>query len=519
MPSRSDFLASFKNSLLNAAPSKLRSSANINTRLIKNRKPDGSIRIHDAKLYRCRDNHGRNGNHYTRAQLEKIFREAREDGPTPILHTHNYRKGPIGYLTGHWFGNDGWLHCSFKIYSKAQMKNDLRYETIVDNFKRGILNMVSLSVRQRKLGNGKWDPNDLKLNEISVCRKGDHKNCDIGVIEASDSNKANVYKTGGEIMALNLDIETGPSKLGDKPISVDELVQFAKENGVEFSEEELKGLSVSENPLVVAAALVVQKTIANKHMTDAQRKQLEEDAEMGRRLRAEKEAAYKAKQEASVKEMSEFVEAEFKAERLNEKEYNDAKHIIEKVASNPDAEVMMKLLMGPLTKAKTAAAAQQQAEKASAELTSQLRAAERRERQTLTHRAATSPSAAATTAAAPPAEKRSAPADDAPPAKRNKADTKPENLAQKLAPKMDGQYVVIEADATAGHKPWIDHLYADALQGSRAQSIESNIMNTLQEILSEPDFKRNASNTIIPMPGKQGFSQQQVQYHWGKGIF
>ena len=497
------------------APGQYPKASQSQTRIIAGKKRFGSIKIHDAKLYRLRNNHGRKGQHYTKEQLQRIFTEAMAEGPVPILNTHNYKIGPIGFLKKFWF-DDGWLHVGFKIYSKEKMKNDFRYHNLVDQFKRGLLNMVSISVVQKRLGKGNYDPNSLKLNEISVCRKGEHKNCDIRVIEASDSDNKNRVVAGGEVMAL--EIHTGPADISKEPISVDSVVQFAAENGVSLSEEDMRAVASSAEPLVTASALVMRRMAEKASMTDAQRKQLEEDAQMGRKLRAEKEAAYKAQKEAEVKEMTDFFEAKFKAGSLTDAEYTEAKELIAKFGTVPEAGLMSKMMMTGITEAKAAIAAKEEAEKNATAASSALRAAERRERQTLTLRAATTP------VATPAAEKRTAAETQT--AKRTKTDeatpeiqTKPENLAQRLAPKMDGNNVVIEADATAGNKPWIDTLFPHALQGTEAQSIESQTMKWLQEELTHPNFVRNASHTVIPVIGKQGCAKTSTEFVWGKGIF
>ncbi len=508
------FVKSYANTTNNNNSSSSSTSVN-KTQITHGKKLNGSIRIKDAKLYRWRDNHGRKGNHYTRWQLEKIFREATAEGPVPILHTHNYRTGPIGYLQKYWFGNDGWLHVSFKLYSKARMGNDWRYNTLVSDFRRGLLNMVSLSVVQRHLGGDRWDPNVLSLNEISVCRKGDHKNCDIRVIEASESDNKNLSKPGGEIMSL--EIQTGGVDVTKEKLTIDQLVGFAAENGVEFSQEELTALaSMPEGAYLSASSIVLRKLAAKANMSDMDRKQLEEEAELGRRLKTERETEYRKQKESEVKEITDFFEAEYKAGGIKEEEWTEIKEMASKMGSVPEAKNALKMMMMPIQKAKAAATAQQEAEKARTTATNQLRAAERRDRETLTHRAASTP-----------LEKRSAPSTDANAAKRTKPskpdfeiETKPENLAQRLAPKMDNNgNVVVDADANGSHQLWIDNLFPRALQSSMSKAVESATMKMLQEDMGHPDFVQNASSTIIPPIGQQGFSKTSTSYSWGKSLW
>lgn len=496
------------------------------TEIRENRVPNGPIVIHDARLYKARPNHGRKGQHYTRAQLERMFRERTAGGQlVPILHTHNYIMKPIGFLTDWWFGNDGWLHVSFEIFGKDQMKNNWRYEHLVQDFKKGILNMVSISVRQKRLGKDLWDPNDVTLNEISVCRKGDHKNCDITVIEAADSDNQNRYKSGGEILSMQnsmqLEFQAGPSDV-NKTFSMDEVVKTAADLGVALTEEELKGIAANPDPLVAASAIVLRRTKEKAMMTDDQRKQLELEAEAGRKLLAEREENYKKEAAPGAKALLEFYEAEFKAGALNETQYAEAKHTVELVCSQSNAANMLALMLAPVNKHKAELAAREEAQKKFETASNQLKAAERRERQTLTHRAAST--AAATAAAAPAAEKRTAASETEAPAKRTKVDNKevqttPENLAQTLAPKMDGKYAVIEADANGSNVGWIDLHFRHSLYGSLARSIESQTMKDCQEILGEDDFRVKASTTVIPFPGQQGLSQQRVEHRWGRQAY
>jgi hypothetical protein len=131
-------------------------------RILRSRDPDGPIYIHDARLYRWRENHGKFNHKYTRPQLERMIREY--FGPVPIRDTHNYQIAPPGQVGRFWFGNDGWLHWSGRIGNRQELGSD-RYDWLMKRFNSGMLNCCSISVamaykdRARRI----FDPDSARL--------------------------------------------------------------------------------------------------------------------------------------------------------------------------------------------------------------------------------------------------------------------------------------------------------------------------------------------------------------------
>ena len=493
-------------------------------RFISSKDPDGPIRIKDATIYRLRPNNGRFNHKFTRPQMEKMLREAPK--PIPIRDTHNYFIDPIGGVKRCWvapnhFGQRDWLHFEADIGDKKTL-GAFRHNNLKERFRKGLLNECSISVAMSYLDKKKgiFDPDSARIVEFSVCKKGEHKNTTIQVLEAADINQVKRQIQSGSIEQLEIPVQkmsgavlAKPNPGPQAPLSIAEIVEEANTVGVSFTEEELAQLSTMDVSAV--AAMTLRKAADLKRMADTQLTDNEKELAELRELKKKVNEDYAKKREPEVKAAVEFYDAKLAATEGMTQEKRDAvKALIAQLGMDKvNSPVFDLLAIGN----NTAAAEKKEKEDKQKELeaaNTQMRALERKVRQ---YEGAPQKPAEKKVAAPPPAEREEAPA------KRQRvepaaapAKNAPENLGQKLAgQKYATGEVLIESSAEHGDQKWIDHWFPLSYQGTFAKSVEAKSLESIYDIMNEVDFKERALTTEIPPIGKQGFNQQRTPFAWG----
>jgi hypothetical protein len=476
------------------------------------------MHIHDATIYRSRDNHGRNNHKFTRPQLERMLREAPK--PIPILDSHNYHIPIIGGVKRCWFGADGWLHFSAQLGDKKQL-GAFRHANLKERFQKGQLNCTSISVAMKYLDAKKtmFDPSSARIVEFSLCKKGEHKNTTIQVLEASDTNQVKRHIESGAIEQLQIPwekmstaalVQANPGPAAG--LSMNDILEECTAAGIQLSEKEMEELT--QMPLQTVAAVIMRRMADSKRTADIQMTENEKELARLRELEKTVKDDYMKQREPEVKSALEFYDEKLTSQGVPPEKREAIKLLVAKLGTDKETAPLFDLLsIGN----KTAATLQKEKEEKQKEvdtLTSQVRAFERKAR--ITDNASAKPREAEKKATPAPAEREESAA------KRQRVpapiDTKnvPENLGQKLASKYSNGEVPIESSAGLGDLPWIDTLFPSALQGSFARSVEARSMTMLHEIMSETDFKERALHTVIPEIGKQGFAQQARPFAWGK---
>lgn len=504
----------------------------------------GPIQILDCTIYRGRrfdpkqpdkPLHGKLGNHYTQEQLEKAFHEAaltRQHG-IPLLDTHYYGDHPIGRLKKWWFTPDGWLHAEAEIFDRKTLGPQL-YEHFQKLIRSGQLTDISLSMIQRQNPDGTFDPNDLRLQEVSICRKGRHKNCNIRVVEASDSSQsgARVVHHKGRLIRSNMNgveiTHEGGKSLNTSHLSpsIDDLVAQATECGVSFTQAELDDYAArqgAENQL--SAAMIIMAKMAE------QTRALSHENKTMRPVVDQVNASYVKQREQDVAMVEAWYQAKVADKSLSEE---TAKELIEAaktmgmdMSQSRAFDAMISGIAEATKMREQAAEAQKQAEKArNAEIR-----ARRAARDQSPKRQLTPPQQAAKKAAEPakpPAAdqaKRDAIADAilkgavpknpnaVAPADANEVPAggegelpDPAAMAAEMIPVIASTgYTKVEASAEHGDLPWINREAPLAYQGSYAQHLPSESMRRITEIMTAPHYLENSLSCNVPPPGQQGF--------------
>lgn len=490
-------------------------------RIIETQTPGGPILIHDCTIYRARKDHGPNGDHYTKEQLTQIFTEASKTSQhgIPFMDTHLYLVGPIGRLHKWWFTPDGWLHGSGEVFGEDVLGPE-RYQHTLNLIKTGQFKDISLSVVQGRFPNGQMNPKDLKLQEISICRRGRHKNCNIKIVEASDHSQSNKTEHHeGKIMSLTVTHDNG-SQVGSLDVSkltpsVEDMVAVARERGVTFSQAEIddyanRSMQGGDNAFSVAQVILAK-------MSDvASVLQKQNDGMKG--IVQEVNDNYIRQREADIKMAAEYYEEKRVAGTLTEERAKRLTEMAEKLGKDRDAADQFDTMISGIMEAKRLAAD-------NAELTKNLqkqtnaatRAAREANREISRHQARdASPKRAPAAAAATPAAvaKPAAPAASSnavAPADAQSAPTdmppNPGALAQQLTPKTsaDGsyQYVMVEASAEYGDQQWIDTMAPLAYQGSYAKALPSQNMSRIYAEMGRTNYFDDIIRLDVPPVGKQ----------------
>lgn len=509
------------------------------------RLPDdgGPIQILDCTIYRARrfdpkrpnkPLHGKLGNHYTQDQLEKAFHEAglmRQHG-IPLLDTHFYGDHPIGRLKKWWFTDDGWLHAEAEIFDRKTLGPQL-YEHFQKLIRSGQLTDISLSMIQMQRPDGTFDPNDLRLQEVSICRVGRHKNCNIRVVEASDPSQsgARVVHHKGKLIRSNMNgleiTHEGGKGLNTAHLSpsLEDLVAQATECGVAFTQAELDEYAArqgSENQF--SAAVAIMAKMAEQNLL------LSRENKGMRPVVEQLNASYVKQREQDVAMVEAWYQAKVADKSLNEETAKELIEAAKAMGADRDQSRAFDAMISGIAEAtkmrEQYAEAQKQAEKA--------RNAENRARRAARDqspkRQLTAPQQAAKKAAEPakpPAAEQAkrdaiadailkgavpknpnavAPADahEVPAGEGELPD--PAAMASEMIPVVASTgYTKVEASADHGDLPWINKEAPLAYQGSYAQHLPSESMRRITEIMTAPNYFDNSLNCNVPPPGQQGF--------------
>lgn len=488
-------------------------------RIIPTKNPGGPILIHDCTIYRARKDNGPNGDHFTREQLERMLTLAAltSKAGLPFMDTHNYLVGPIGRLHKWWFDNRDWLHGSGEVFGENVLGPE-RYNHIRELIRTGQFKDISLSVIQGVFENGRPNPDDVKFNEISLCRRGKHKNCNIKIVEASDQSQS--YKTHhheGEIMSLTVTHENGStggsldmSKLAP---SIEDMVAVAQERGVTFTQAEIDQYSQLTGENAFSAAGIILAKMAD--VTSMLQKQ----NESMKGIVKEVDDHYLAQRETDIKMAADYYEEKRAAGKLTDARAKLLTEMAAKLGKDRNAADEFDTMISGIVEAKDLAAANAELTKAVQKQTNAANRAQREQKreardsspkrtpitQTPAQQAAAAAAKAAAATPSPnavaPVDAKSAPTD---------ASANPAEMAQQLAPKMspDGKYIMAEADAEVGERIWIDRFAPLAYQGSYAQSLPSETMRHIYEDMSKPNYFDTAVRMSVPIVGHQGFSRR-----------
>ena len=491
-------------------------------RIINSTDPDGPIRIHDATIYRLRENHGPKGDKFTRPQMERMLREVPK--PIPIRDTHNYWINPVGGVNKCWvapneFGQKDWLHFGAELGDRKKL-GDFRHNNLKKRFRNGELNCCSLSVAMSYLDKKKgiFDPNSARIVEFSVCKKGEHKNTTIQILEAADINQVKRQIQTGSIERLEIPVEkmsgvlVQPNPGPQAAISVNDIIEEATAAGAQFNEEEL--LQLSKMDVASVAAMTLRRVSDLKRGVDSQLTDNEKELVKLRELEKKVNEDYAKQRAPEVKSAVEFYDEKLAAREGMTQEKRDAvKALIAQLGMDKTNSPVFDLLaIGNNTAAAEKKAAEDK-QKEIDTLTTQVRALERKVRQSDLPQ---KPREAEKKATPPPTDREeSAPKRQRIPESATK--NVPENLGQKLAgQKYSNGEVLIEASAETGNQKWIDHYFPLSYQGTFAKSIEAKSLESIYEIMGEQDFKERALATVIPNIGQQGFNTPKPAFAWGR---
>lgn len=497
-------------------------------RIIPSKTPGGPILIHDCSVYRARVDHGPNGDHYTRQQLEKIFREAVQTKThgIPILDTHLYDVQPIGRISKWWFTPDNWLHCSGEIFGEDVL-GPQRYQHTLRNIKNGSYKDVSLSVAQGILPNGKHDPNNLRLNEISVCREGRHKNCNIKIVEASDQSqsKKTYHHDGGQIMSLTIQHEngtTGGLDTSKLDVSVENLVAEAAARGVPFTQAEIDDYAKAGPQGYLAASQLIIAKMADKMANLAQ----ENDGMKG--IVNEVEQNYARQRENDIAMVKEFYGEKVKSGKMTEERAKQLSDEAEAMGKNREYATKFDTMISGILELKEQAAQiaelSKSLEKSKATANRMQREHNREQKRDLSPKRAPvappaaqqKPATAAPPAAATAPAKSAIPSPNAvAPADANSAPTdqppNPGEMAQSLTPHPQYSqqgYVLANASAEHGDSAWINKCFPLAYQGQFARSLASESMSRIYDIMDKPNYFNDTIGLRVPPVGEQGFARR-----------
>lgn len=497
-------------------------------RFYKNESDTGPMLVHDCTIYRARADQGKNNDHYTKPQLEKIFQEAavtRKHG-IPFLDTHLYGVEPIGRLHKWWFTNDGWLHGSGEIFGQDVLGRE-RYQHIKQQWNEGRFTDVSLSVAQGKLPDGRLDPDNLTLNEISFCHRGRHKNCNIKILEASDQSQSNkTYHHEGKIMSLTIQHDNGAiggldtSKL---EATLEDVIATARERGIEFTQAEIDEFAKAGPQGVLPATQFIVGKMAERMAG------LSRDNEGMKGIVTEVNQNYIKQRETDIEMAKEYYQSKVASGKLTEeraKQLSDMAEALGKDRNQANAfDTMISGIVESKALAQQLAEVNKNLEKSKNAQTRMQREVNREQRrdaspkrtpvqqQTSPAQQATKPAAAAAKPAAPN-PRAVAPAD------ANEAPTgepaNPGELAQSLTPAVHSNqgYVLVNADAYTDDQPWINEAAPLAIQAAYARSLPSQNLSRLYDIMAQPNYFADSLSTRIAPIGQQGFQRQNnyVQY-------
>lgn len=484
--------------------------------------------VHDCTIYRARANHGPNNDHYTKAQLEKIFHEAtitRKHG-IPFLDTHLYGVEPIGRLHKWWFTNDGWLHGSGEIFGQEVLGPE-RYQHIKRQWREGMFTDVSLSVAQGKLPDGRLDPNNLTLNEISFCHKGRHKNCNIKILEASDQSQSNkTYHHEGKIMSLTIQHDngsTGGLDTAKLEATVEDIVQTARERGIEFTQAEIDEFAKAGPQGVLAATQFIAGKMADRMAALAQ----ENDAMKG--IVNEVNQKYIQQREADIEMAKEYYQSKIALGTLNEDQVKNLSEMAEKMGKDRSRAMEFDTMISGIAESKRLAAelaeTTKNLEKSKNAQTRMQREVNREQRRDASPKRAPAPQQQQQQQQKPPAQQQQQSAKPAaPPAKANPnavappdahdaptdMPANPGELAQQLTPavRSDQGYVLVNADAYTDDQPWIDAAAPLAIQASYARSLPSLNLSRLYNEMTQPNYFEKSISMRIAPAGEQGFARR-----------
>lgn len=453
--------------------------------------PDGPLIIHDARLYRARANTGRFNHKLTEPMLKKMMWNA------PILDNHCKNAPPIGRLTGWKYDPQSkWVHISGEIFDRATL-GDVRYNAIRNRICAGAYKCVSISVGyDTPRGKGSLlDPTTARLKEVSVCAQGKHKKTDILTIEAAAESQIEVELSGGDITQLSM----AAAPMQNQKM-VEELLEAARAQGVEFSEEELKSLEAVGNDGGFAATAIIARKLADNALSHrSEYSQQQKELEELRKFKERQHAEFLEQQKPKVEQLVKRLEA-----AVPEASREEFKKIITTLGTSPDAKPIwgvLELMDGQMQKAQSEAG---ELKKTHESTVRDYKDLQRKLRQQA------------------PAEERGRPAAvsseklrDASPQRRNapqQQQNRPENLSKTGAHQ---QEVLIEANAESGNQHWIDRLFPDAYQSSQARAFEDEGLQNIISVMSDSNFRFNASETYVPLIGKQNPNRQMnAQPSW-----
>lgn len=493
-------------------------------RFYKSESETGPMLIHDFTIYRARENHGPNGDRFTKPQLQKIFSDAartRAHG-IPFLDTHLYDVNPIGRLHKWWFTDDDWLHGSGEIFGQDVLGPE-RYQHIKQQWREGRFTDVSLSVAQGMLPDGRMDPNELKLNEISFCHRGRHKNCNIKILEASDQSHSNkTYHHEGKIMSLTIQHDNGSvggldtSKL---EATLEDVIATARERGIDFTQAEIDEFAKAGPQGVLPATQFIVGKMAERMAG------LTRDNESMVGIVSEVNQNYIKQRQADIEMVKEYYQTKVAAGTLTEeraKQLSEKAEALGQDRNQADAfDTMISGIMEFKKVSQELAEASKNLEKSKNAQTRMQREVNREQRRDA------SPKRPAAQQQAPPAQQAAKPAAVAPakaaaapnpravaPADAGEAPTdapaNPGELAQSLTPAVHSNqgYVLVNADSYADDQPWIDAAAPLAIQASYARGLASQNLSRLYDIMSKPRYFEDSLGLAIKPVGEQGFKLQ-----------